>query len=704
MRALLLIFVASGSILLYLLSLATNNTTEFARHFPLLLIGGGILSLLLLALIVYQLIVLRRKLKSHVFGAKLTLRLMWMFALMALIPSILVFGMSVQFLRSSIETWFNVRVEHALKGGLNLGQSALDNMRSQLIKKADSMAYEISIQPRTGNLGLLRLLREQNGVTEATLFDAHDNVLAFSSNNQTKLLPDDLLNDFIMRQIRQQQPYSEVQYTSHGNMLLRVVVPVNVLNLHEDIRALQLIEPVPQQLAKDADTVQAGYRNYQELVLSRLGLKRLFGLSLTITLLLGLFSALAFAFLMSERLSAPLSLLAEGTKAVAKGDFSRIAVKSRDELGLLMRSFNSMTRQLSEAHQATRFHQEQLETAKSYLESILSNLSSGVMAFDENYLLRTINPAAKIILNNDFSSLAHQPFEQWTDDPAIGQFAREVYDHFEKKKETQWEHQLTYHGEQGNQVLLIRGTRLPNTSCIVVFDDITHLLQAQRNAAWGEVARRLAHEIKNPLTPIQLSAEHLAHKLSGKLGPDEAEMLNRAIITIVNQVNAMKAMVDDFSDYARMRKPDLKPLNLNNLIEEVLSLYEPMGINIITDLDADLGPILGDITLLRQLIHNLLKNSQNALIGKRKPQIRVSTHRAEDKIILIIEDNGIGFPKDLIARAFEPYVTTNPKGMGLGLAVVKKIVEEHNGNMRIENVPPHGAKVSVILEASGVTK
>ncbi|HVC48708.1 MAG TPA: ATP-binding protein [Burkholderiales bacterium] len=704
MRTLLFIFVASGGILLYLLSLATGNTTEFSRHFPLLLIGGGVLSLLLLGLILYQLFVLRRKLKAQVFGAKLTLRLMWMFALMALVPSILVFGMSVQFLKSSIETWFNVRVEHALKGGLNLGQSALDNMRSQLIKKANSMAYEISIQPANGNLGLLHLLREQNGVSEATLFDAHGNVLEFSSNNQSKLLPDDFLNDIIMRQVRQQQPYSEVQYTHQGDMLLRVVVPVNVLSLHEDIRALQLIEPVPRQLARDADTVQAGYRNYQELVLSRLGLKRLFGLSLTLTLLLGLFSAVAFAFLMSERLSAPLSLLAEGTKAVAKGDFSRIAVQSRDELGSLMRSFNSMTRQLSEAHHAAHFHQEQLETAKSYLENILSNLSSGVMTFDETFMLRTTNPAAQTILDVDFSNLTNKPLNQWGENSQIGQFAREVYANFENKENEQWDQQFTYHGEKGNQVLLIRGTRLPNASCIVVFDDITHLLQAQRNAAWGEVARRLAHEIKNPLTPIQLSAEHLAHKLSGKLGPNETEMLGRAITTIVNQVNAMKAMVDDFSDYARMRKPDLKPLDLNSLVEEVLSLYEPMGIQIDAHLDPSLGQIPGDMTLLRQVIHNLLKNAQNALNGKKNPRIQVSTLRQENKVILNIEDNGNGFPKDLIARAFEPYVTTNPKGMGLGLAVVKKIIEEHNGSMHIENIRPHGAKVSVILEASGATE
>lgn len=700
MRYLVLLSVSIGAVLLYLLSKASANTALFAENYSVLLGLNTALVVGLMALIGFQLWVLRRKLKAKVFGAKLTLRLLVMFAFIAVMPGALVYGVSVQFLTKSIESWFDVRVDNALEAGLSLGQSSLDNLLHDLTKKADSMALTLSDKPPSTHLTLLNTLREQNGVQEATLFSQRGSIIAFSSSERTGLLPD-LPSPSVLRQVRQQRPYSTIESVPDKGLFLRVVVPVNVLSMTEDIRILQLTQPVPPQLAHDAQAVQDVYRDYQELSVSRLGLKRLYGLTLTLTLLLALFSAMALAFLLSERLSAPLGLLAEGTRAVAKGDFSLMQpVNSRDELGSLMQSFNSMTRQLAEARTVAELNQRQVETAKGYLESVLSNLSSGVLALDEQFYLRTANPVAAQILGMNLRDLRQLQLTQWGNSPAVKAFVQELVDQFQRAGKREWEKQLEFAAASGARILLVRGSRLAaglETGYVVVFDDITHLLQAQRDAAWGEVARRLAHEIKNPLTPIQLSAERLERKLADKLDAADADMVRRATHTIVNQVGAMKQMVDAFKDYARSPTLNVQPTDLNRLVREVLALYESASASIALDLAKNLPPVAGDETLLRQVIHNLLQNAQDAVAGIPEPRILLGTSLADGGVTLRIEDNGAGFSDQILARAFEPYVTTKPKGTGLGLAVVKKIVDEHQGTIRIANADPHGARICISL-------
>ena len=701
MKYILTLCVGLGAIALYLLSTASANTAAFSQYYTLLLGLNGALAASLLALIGYQLWSLRRKIKARVFGSKLTLRLLLMFALMAVLPGILVYGVSVQFLSKSIESWFDVRVDNALEGGLSLGRSALDNLLRDLNKKGEYMALALADQPVSEHLMLLNNLREQAGVQEATLFSSRGTLIAFSGSERAGLQPDRPAPS-LLRQVRQQQPYAAIESIPGKGLYLRVVVPVNVLGLNENIRVLQLFQPVPERLAKDAETVQAVYRDYQELSVSRLGLKRIYGLTLTLALLLALLSAIALAFVLSARLSAPLGLLARGTQAVASGDFSEMpVVRSRDELGSLMQSFKDMTRQLAEAREVVELNQRQLEMSKAYLESILAHLSSGVLAFDENLRLKTINPAAAEILGVDLSGLSGRRLYKWAhNDEALKALAREVEDQFRLGEVKEWQKQMEYPGGNGNQVLLVRGTRLPaavGNDFIVVFDDITHLLQTQRDAAWGEVARRLAHEIKNPLTPIQLSAERLEHKLADKLAEPDAEVLRRATQTIVNQVTALKSMVNAFSEYARTPSLNLEEVDLNLLIHEILALYEHSSAPIKASLAPGLPLITGDPTLLRQVVHNLLQNAQDALAEMEAPQIVVETVAEEGEIRLSIRDNGCGFPEELMARLFEPYVTTKPKGTGLGLAIVKKIIEEHHGRMKIENIQPHGASVSVYL-------
>ncbi|MBI4206295.1 MAG: HAMP domain-containing protein [Betaproteobacteria bacterium] len=700
-KYLLVLCVGLGGVALFLLATASASTALFAEHYTMLLLLNGGVALTLAALVAYQLLTLRRKLRAGVFGAKLTLRLVLLFALMALLPGALIYAVSVQFLAKGIESWFEVRLDRALEGGLNLGRNALDNMLRDLTAKADTMALALSVRPPVEHLGALNALREQAGVQEAALYTQRGKVIAFSGNERVGLMPEPPAAD-ALRQIRMQRSYSAIESIPDRGLYLRVLAPVNVLSLGEEARALQLIQPVPKQLAQDAETVQAGYREYQEQTLARRGLKRLYGITLTLTLLLALLSALALAFLLSDRLSAPLGVLVEGTRAVAQGDFSpRAAVASRDELGMLTQSFNSMTVQLAEARALAERNQAQLAHAKAYLESILANLSAGVLAFDDRLRLRSANPSAGYILGLDCAPLQGVKVQQWGErDASLATLGSEIAGAFERAGPKEWEQQVEREAKGGTQVLLLRGTRLPpgaDTGSVVVFDDITHLLQAQRAAAWAEVARRLAHEIKNPLTPIQLSAERLQVKLSGKLAAPDADMLGRSTQTIVSQVAALKRMVDAFSQYARTPEPSMRELDINVVVREVLTLYESLGSSIRLELRRELPPVVGDAAQLRQVIHNLLQNAQDALAGTATPSIVVSTEVADGRVRLSVTDNGTGFPEHLMSRAFEPYVTTKPGGTGLGLVIVKKIVEEHGGEVAIKNVVPRGARVTVSL-------
>jgi len=704
MQLLIALVLALGAVMLYLLSGASADTPWFSSYLPLLLgIGVGVV-LILTFVVGYQLLLLRRRLRAHVFGSKLTLRLVLTFALVAVLPGALVYAVSVQFLSRSIESWFDVRVEKALEGGLSLGRANLDNMLKELRRKAESMTLVLSDRAAPRRLATLNALREQAGVNAATLLSTDGSVIAFSSAASASLAPE-LPSPSVVRKVRMQRPYSAIEAFGEGGLQLRVLVPVN--DVSGATLLLQLIEPVPPALARDAQSVQEIYRDYQELSLSRLGLKRLYALTLTLSLLLALLSALLLAILFSGRLSAPLGVLAAGTRAVAQGDFSqRHTVKSQDELGLLTESFNSMTMQLADAQDDARRNQEQVTAAKAYLESVLGNLSAGVMSFDAELRLRSANRSAEKILGVDVGELIGTHPDDWANrEPRLSAVGNAVRDAQVKTRNEPWEAQVELSRAAGQQVLLLRGSRLSagaQTGMVLVFDDITRMRQAQRVAAWGEVAQRLAHEIKNPLTPIQLSAERLQHRLADKVSSQEAEILQRSTRTIINQVAALKAMVDAFSLYARSPEPDLQPLDLNLLTREVMGLYESSRPAMQLELGANLPLVSGDTAKMRQVIHNLLQNAEQAVSDVAVPRIVVRTEVTEAGVQLSMRDNGPGFPEALIGRVFEPYVTTKSKGTGLGLAIVKKIVEEHNGRIAVANDPSGGATVTIILPAAPV--
>jgi nitrogen fixation/metabolism regulation signal transduction histidine kinase len=689
---------AVGGILWFLLLMSTAaDTVIFSRNYPLLIALNVLLALAMLGLVGWQLRTLWNDYRAQVFGARLKLRLMLMFGVISVLPGLLVYGVSVQFVTRSIESWFDVRVEKALESGLQLGRSALDSLLSDQLTKARGMASELSELNEAARRSALLRMREQQGVQSAALFSVGGQLLSSASGEIGDLLPE-LPSPTQLKQARSTRGVGSVE-GDPGKLYLRVLVPVAARDLFEEPRILQLVNPVPETLAHDAEAVEDVHRDYQELQLARSGLNRIYALTLTLTMLVALFGAFALAYLMAKRLAAPLYILAEGTQAVAQGDFSpRQAVYSRDELGVLTQSFNQMTRQLGEARRETERHRAELEAARGYLESVLANLSAGVLVFDRQLVLRTVNEGALTILSDDFMGLVGTDLNNWPRQHLLADFIRQ---HFAATEETEWQAQLELERPNGMpQVLLLRASRLPEASGggdVVVFDDVTRLIAAQRSAAWGEVARRLAHEIKNPLTPIQLSAERLQFKLADKLINGDAEMLARGTQTIINQVQAMKRMVDDFRDYARLPVPEVAPLDLNALIGEVLGLYESSSAVIDVRLAPVLPPILGDATQLRQVIHNLLRNGEDALEGRDDARIELVTEQAGRCAVLRISDNGPGFPVELLPRIFEPYVTTKARGTGLGLPIVKKIVDEHLGTIEISNAPEGGARIDIRL-------
>lgn len=721
MKFIAIISTVLGAFLLYLLSNASANTAASGEYYTLLVTLNIALAACLVVLIAYQVWRMVRQIRKRVMGSRFTLRLLASFAMMALIPGLIVYLVSVNFLTRSIESWFNVKVEAALEGGLNLGRTALDVMLSDLKEKGKDMAISLVYQPEKSR-SMLNDLREKSGVQDATLLTIQGRILEVSSSDSATFLPELPT----LTQLRQAQKHTlgSIEPISNKGLFLRVLTPVNSQTLQGETRILQLLQPVPEQLATTAERVQDVYQDYQQLSYSRAALREVFALTLTLVMMLAMLSAVAIAFVLSRRLSTPLTVLAEGTKAIASGDYNTVLpAHGKDELGILVQSFNSMTQQLGDATKAAESSRARVEAARGYLETILAHLSSGVMAFNQKGELRTFNEAAANILSAPLERYVgftpDKIIEKQTRLTNFFQIIMDTLPNAAAEKNTAAANdlgnkdlpqtQIELINTQGKQIITMRGTRLPDGGYVNVFDDATTMVQAQRDAAWGEVARRLAHEIKNPLTPIQLSAERMAHKLQGKLDDADAKILIRSTETIVNQVDAMKRMVNEFSEYARAPAPKMQALDLNKLIEEVVSFYDLPAININLSLEKTPCDVGGDSTMLRQVIHNLLQNAQDALSKVPDASIVIETKINGSMLALTVQDNGAGFPADMLQHAFEPYITSKPHGTGLGLAIVKKIVEEHKGSIKIENNHTEGsqqagAMVSILLPLYNKTK
>lgn len=718
---------AIGLVLLFLLTQATNNRALYERNFAWLLGVNVLVALVLLAVLVWGAVRLGVRLKRGRFGSHLLIKLAGIFGLVGVIPGLLIYVVSYQFVSRSIESWFDVKVEGALASGVSLARVTLDTIASDLATKTRSASTQLAQVPDAAAGLVLERMRDQLGATDLVLWNAAGQPVAGVGKSRYSLNPErPSVQQFRMArqerisfQIEGLDDISDPMAAENARVRTLVLVANPGVGLLAEPRYVQATLPLPQALVANAIAVQEANREYQERALARVGLRRMYIGTLTLSLFLAVFGAVLLAVVLGNQLARPLLVLADGVREVAAGNLSpKAALQGKDELGGLTRSFALMTQQLADARSAVEQSMGELDAARGNLQTILDNLTAGVIVLDRQGVIRSSNPGATRILRAPLAAYEGRPLVEI---PGLADFAATVQRHFDTFALERdhhgldhWQHPFELHASGGGLAaqgtsLVVRGAELPHDERLLVFDDISEIVSAQRAQAWGEVARRLAHEIKNPLTPIQLSAERLERKLAGKLPDAEQAVLTKSVKTIVDQVDAMKRLVNEFRDYARLPAAELHPLDLNALITDVLHLYDPetAQVPVRAELDERCPLIRGDAQQLRQVVHNLLQNAQDATQqaaeqqGSAPAAVRISTrwNEAAQRVRLTISDCGPGFPPHILQRAFEPYVTTKPRGTGLGLAVVKKIADEHGARIdlvnRVEGDVVAGAQVSL---------
>lgn len=688
---------------LYLMGEATQDSAQFSRMYSALLVINIAGIVVLVGLISGNIFRLIKHYRQGVAGSRLTLRLVVFFAILAMLPVSIVYYFSLGFLHQGIDSWFDVRIDQAMQDSLSLSRSALDDRMRKQLKLTELMSVEIADLPDMVSAIMLSDLRIKSGAYELTLM-TNSRIIVVSSEDVTSIVPN-RPSDSLLSYMRQGRSYVGLNPINNGGLFIRAVVRVPSIDSLAEALYLQSLFPVGDHQAQLVANVQEAYAKYNKLVYLRSQLKNSFTLILTLVLLLAVLTAVWAAFLSARKLAAPIRNLAEGTRAVAAGDYSKRLPEPavNDEMGFLVQSFNDMTRKIAMARDDTRRSQREVEEQRTYLEALLAHLSSGVLSLDTHLVVRTANATATQILGVSMDSLIGSPMSSLGEQiPHLNRFVDALNPYFSDTQQ-EWRTEITIFGPNGRQILMCRGTALPAGGYVIVFDDITTLVEAQRNAAWGEVARRLAHEIKNPLTPIRLAAERLRHKYLGKMDVDSADVLDRSTHTIVQHVDHMKEMVNAFSEYAKAPQLQMKQMDLNNLVNEVLDLYRggESGIVFKVELDAGMPGIKADDGRIRQVLHNLIKNSIESLDDANKNCISISTRCMEEAtcrfVEIRIEDTGSGIPQDVLDRIFEPYVTTKTGGTGLGLAIVKRIIEEHGGILWASNRDTGGASFVIRL-------
>ncbi len=688
---------------LQLMSSATQESSELGEIYSWLLVINTIGSVILLGLVIINAYSLVRELRKKEAGSRLTTRMISLFVLLALAPAAIVFYFSVQFLHQGIDSWFNVEIDRAMDDALELSQSSLAQRMNWHIKQTRQMSAKLQNLPEASIPLELGNLSTESEAIEIAVFSSQGHILASSSSNPSDILPH-LPDEQIWLQLRQNKAYFAYEAVENDEMVARIIEPIpDTQNLF-----LQVLYPLPMRISDLSDSIEFAFIRFQEMTFLRDSLKTSFSLILLLVLLLSLLAAIWVAFVSIRNIVAPVKDLVKGTQAVAEGDYQQqLPVTNQDDLGFLVESFNQMTRRIARSRDETRIAGLEVENQRAYLETILANLTAGVISFDANFYIRTANQAAYRILHIPVSHFVGQTLLNLAvKHHELAEILVAIQRLLEQADDI-WEQRIVFLGPNGRQELLCRGTPLfsqmgERIGAIVVFDDVTDLIQAQKNAAWGEVARRLAHEIKNPLTPIQLSAERLQHKLAKELPEASAEFLHRGTKTIVQQVEAMKRMVDDFSEYARPSKKQVERINLQDLIQEVLALY--MHSNVLFHCQFSEGNTVVEVdpVSIRQVLHNLIKNALEATsAGKCQIEIKTShvNRNNTEYVELGIYDNGSGLHADQIETIFEPYVTSKSKGTGLGLAIVKKIIEEHGGVIWVDTSYNAGAGFVIQLPA-----
>ena len=696
----LILLVALAAALVYSLTLATNSGSPLSEYFWWLIAAGGLIVTILLAMLLRYGWLLLRHNRHNMLGSRLTRRLALMFTLIAVLPGLFLFGVSAQFISYSINSWFGNDTAQALESSLTLSKSALDNTIDNTIEQAAALQVEIISRTSMGGTAAeaLRLSGETARFSQVGLYNPADGTTELISNPAA--LPPPPAEKEVAEEL---QRHGSSRSVTNINGKLYAQGWLALPAAQEKGKALFFRRPIPDNVARDAELIENARSKYAELTYAKQGLQTFFLITLLAAALLSIMLALVIALYFARRFIEPILSLAEGAKAVAQGDFSQPRpVYRNDELGQLTRLFNHMTEQLAIAREAEELNRIRQEAARHYLETVLESLTAGVITLDETGRLKTLNRSAENILGLPLSELSGSNWHDWPQSVPQYLLLTELFQTILATEHTGKPVQTAYTGGDEARILLAKATPLPADNgggTVLVFDDITLLVRAQKEAAWGEVAKRLAHEIRNPLTPIQLSAERLAWKLQDKLGEQDAQILARSTDTIIKQVAAMKEMVEAFRNYARAPSLKLEKQDLNKIIEEVLLLYEAGACTFDAVFSNIPAVMYADATAMRQVLHNIFKNAAEAAEEAAQPQVHIHTANADGQITLTVANNGKSFGKDMLANAFEPYVTDKPTGTGLGLPVVKKIVEEHGGRIALSNPAEGGACVKITLPA-----
>ena len=696
----LILLVALAAALVYSLTLATNSGSPLSEYFWWLIAAGGLIVTILLAMLLRYGWLLLRHNRHNMLGSRLTRRLALMFTLIAVLPGLFLFGVSAQFISYSINSWFGNDTAQALESSLTLSKSALDNTLDNTIEQAAALQVEIISRTSMGGTAAeaLRLSGETARFSQVGLYNPADGTTELISNPAA--LPPPPAEKEVAEEL---QRHGSSRSVTSINGKLYAQGWLALPTAQEKGKALFFRRPIPDNVARDAELIENARSKYAELTYAKQGLQTFFLITLLAAALLSIMLALVIALYFARRFIEPILSLAEGAKAVAQGDFSQPRpVYRNDELGQLTRLFNHMTEQLTIAREAEELNRIRQEAARHYLETVLESLTAGVITLDETGRLKTLNRSAENILGLPLSELSGSNWHDWPQSVPQYLLLTELFQTILATEHTGKPVQTAYTGGDEARILLAKATPLPADNgggTVLVFDDITLLVRAQKEAAWGEVAKRLAHEIRNPLTPIQLSAERLAWKLQDKLGEQDAQILTRSTDTIIKQVAAMKEMVEAFRNYARAPSLKLEKQDLNKIIEEVLLLYEAGACTFDAVFSNIPAVMYADTTAMRQVLHNIFKNAAEAAEEAAQPEVHIHTANADGQITLTVTNNGKSFSKDMLANAFEPYVTDKPTGTGLGLPVVKKIVEEHGGRIALSNPAEGGACVKITLPA-----
>lgn len=690
MRRLILVMTVLCVVTLYVLAVATGNTSVLSQYFWF---AFGFASLLVLTLVLmagsywWKLLQSRHR---HEFGSKIAMRLAAMFTLVAVLPGLFLFGVSAQFISHSIHSWFGNDTEEALNRSISLSKSALDYELDNSVRRAANIQIALMAANSLEEplLPVLESNDKNKQFSQLNIRNLSNNQLVAEYNPQH--LPTPELNDNLIQNLHTTGSVHEIE--NINNILYAQGWLILPGRAHDN--ALFFRQPIPAKVAQDATLIEAARAKYGELSFTKKSLQTFFLATLLMATLLAIVLALLVALLFARQFVAPILSLADGARAVAKGDLDiQQTIYRNDELGQLTSLFNHMTVQL-------RHSREQQEAARHYLEHILNSLTTGVVTLNQEKCLITFNQMAENILGQNLNPILGQNINQLSEqDPQVAMLA-DVFQQILVTENQNKPAQITYNHKDETLILLGKATPLPEDSgggIVLVFDDVTALVSAQKEAAWGEVAQRLAHEIRNPLTPIQLSAERLAWKLHDKLNEADAQILNRATNTIIRQVAAMKDMVETFRNYSRAPALKFTNLDLNELIREVLVLYESSNCTFAVNLSKIVMNVNADSGALRQVIHNLLKNAVEAATADSSPEISILTELNNEHILFYVSNNGKTFSQEMLLHAFDPYVTDKPGGTGLGLPVVKKIIEEHGGRIQISNQKNGLACVKITL-------